>query len=193
MGQASKALVGLILLGYPIAIYLARDHFSPGQMLAGLLALLGVRALVAGWMTSGRAGRHWLLGMLLLVAAVVVGVAGTGLRMQWLRFYPMVFDLGVASVFIGSLFTRQPLVERISRAFHREPLAPQVVRYTRHVTEAWGALMILIALISLYTALASPLRMWSLFNGVIVYVILVVTFVSEYAIRRHLRRKWKTA
>lgn len=193
VSHVAKALIGLVLLAYPVAIYLARDHFTPSQMLAGLLALLGVRSLVAGWILRVHAVRQWVLGAALLLAAVAMALAGNWVRLEWLRFYPVLFDLAVAGMFLGSLFTERSLIERIASLFHREPLSANTIRYARHVTEAWAALMIVIALVATYTAVVSPLATWSLFNGVIVYVVLGAFFAGEYALRRHMKRKWGEA
>lgn len=187
-----KMAMGAILLGYPVAIYLAHDHFTPSQMLAGLLILLALRSLVSAWVLRRRVTQQVALAVVLGVAAAVVLVHFGHVRMHWLRFYPMLFDLGVAAMFFGSLFTARPLVERIARIFHPD-LPPSGVRYTRRVTQAWAALMLLIALVSLYTAMAGSLRFWSLFNGLIVYAVIALAFVCEYAVRRHVKRKWEAA
>ncbi len=190
--HALKLLVGVALLGYPVAIYVAHEHLSPSQMLAGLLWLLGLRAWVAAWVTRRRVTQQRVLGAVLVAAALLVLWRVHDVDMDWLRFYPMLFDLGVAAVFFGSLFTTRPLVERIARVFHPD-LPPSGVRYTRRVTRAWGVLMVLVAAVSLYTALAASLRTWSLFNGVIVYLVIGVAFACEYLMRRRVKRHWGAA
>ncbi len=190
--RAVKVMVGVALLAYPVAIYFAREHATPSQLLAGLLGLLALRALASAWVLRRRVGMQLGLAALLALAALAVLLAFGQVRMHWLRFYPMLFDLGVAAMFFGSLFTVRPLVERIARVFHPD-LPPSGVAYTRRVTQAWGVLMVLVALVSLYTALAGSLRFWSLFNGVIVYVVIALAFACEYAVRRHVKHKWEAA
>lgn len=187
-----KMAMGAILLGYPVAIYFAHDRFTPSQLLAGLLILLALRSLVSAWVLRRRVAQQVALAVVLGVAAAVVLARFGQVRMRWLRFYPMLFDLGVAAVFFGSLFTARPLVERIARIFHPD-LPPSGVRYTRRVTQAWAALMLLIALVSLYTAMAGSLQFWSLFNGLIVYAVIAVAFVCEYVLRQHVKHKWEAA
>lgn len=189
MQRGAKLLVALVLLGYPILIYLLHGRLNPAQLLAGLLALLGLRSLVAAWMLRRWVARQVVLGVVLLIAAGVVLLAFHGVRMHWLRFYPMLFDLAVAAIFFGSLLGDMPLVERFARAM-RHDLPPEGVAYTRQVTWAWGVLMTLIGLISLGTALDGSLRWWSLFNGLIVYALIGLAFALEYALRCHLKRKW---
>ncbi len=189
-GRSVKTLVAVVLLAYPVAIYFLQGHFSPSQMLTGLLALLGLRALVSAWVLRRRVGWQLALAALLWLGAAAVWLVFREVEMRWLRFYPMLFNLAVAAVFLGSLASGRPLVERIARTL-RHDLPVAAVVYTRRVTWAWGLLMIAIALVSLYTAVDASLRLWSLFNGVLVYVIIGLAFACEYALRCHLRRKWR--
>lgn len=189
--QMVKGLVGAVLLGYPVAIYFAHGHFTPSQLLAGLLGLLSLRALVSAWVLRQRVAQQAALAILLALAAAAVLMRFGDVRMSWLRFYPMLLDLGVAAIFFGSLFTARPLVERIARVFYPD-LPPSGVRYTRRVTEIWSAVMLVITLVSLATALAGSLRVWSLFNGLIVYGIIALTFACEYAVRCRYKHQWET-
>jgi uncharacterized membrane protein len=194
-----KLVIGGVLLVYPLAMYVADSYLTPSQLLAGLLALLAIRSLVAAWVArqmgvsthrTALAARQVGLAALLLIGAAIALVAFPDIRMQWLRFYPMLFNLLVFAIFFGSLFTDMPLVERFARMM-RHDLPPQGVVYTRYVTWAWSGLLLLVALVSLYTAVDASFRFWSLYNGVIVYCVIGVAFVCEYATRRHLRRKWE--
>lgn len=184
-----RALIGVLVLAYPIAIYLAHAQLTAGQLLAGLLALLALRSLLAAAIVRRRVALQSALAMALFVAALLAVWFGEPVRMQWLRLYPMLLDMAVAAVFFGSLWTARPLVERIARVFEPE-LPPRAQHYTRQVTCFWGVLMTVVALLSLATALFAPLRVWSLFNGGVVYVILGGAFALEYLVRRCLQRRW---
>lgn len=186
----TRLLVGIVLLGYPVLIYLLHGQADPAQLLAGLLILLGLRALVSAWVLRRRVGWQVTLAAVLFAGAAIVLLAFHDVRMHWLRFYPMLFDLAVAAAFLGSLTGRQSLVERFARAM-RHDLPPEGVIYTRRVTWAWGILMIAVAAASLYTAVDATLQQWSLFNGLLVYVVIGAAFAVEYAVRRHMRRRWR--
>ncbi|HET7268156.1 MAG TPA: hypothetical protein VFJ15_08610 [Oleiagrimonas sp.] len=185
-----RLLVAIVLLGYPVLIYLLHGYLDPAQLLAGLLGLLGLRALVSAWVLKRRIGWQVTLAVALWIAAAGVLLAFGDVRMHWLRFYPMLFDLAVAAAFLGSLAARQSLVERFARAM-RHDLPPEGVIYTRRVTWAWGLLMVAIALVSLYTAVSASLQQWSLFNGLVVYAVIALAFAVEYAVRRYMRRRWR--
>ena len=129
---------------------------------------------------------------LLIATATLVLLLLPHVTLDWLRLYPMLLALCVFCMFFGSLFTGMPLVERIARMM-RSDMPPQAVAYCRRVTQAWCILLLVNASISLYTALAASYRVWTLYNGVIVYFLFGAMFAGEYLLRLHLHRKWAAA
>ena len=187
-----KLIVVGALLIYPIAIYIADDYLSPSLLMAGLLLLLAARLLVAAWINQTK--RFWsiALAVIMLIAALVVPLTMPDIKLIYLRLYPMLLTLLIFAFFFGSLFTRMPLAERLARMAHHE-LPPQGVIYTRHLTWIWCGVLLCNALVSLYTAIGTSFKAWSLYNGVIVYFLLGGVFVCEYIVRTYLRRKWAVA
>lgn len=190
--KAAKLVVAAALLVYPLAIYFMQNALKPSELLAGLLLLFAARTLLAAWIGNLRRMLSALIAAVLFAAAVTVVLWLPGLKINWLRYYPMLLDLAAFAVFFGSLFTRMPLVERFARLV-RDDLPPQGVRYTRQVTWAWSGLLLAVAAGSLYTAVAAPLRIWSLYNGLIVYLIFGAAFGCEYIVRTYLRHRWAAA
>jgi len=183
--------VGALII-YPIAIYFADDFLSPSQLIAGLMLLLAARLLVAAWLNPAK--RFWIiaLAVIMIVAAIVVPLLMPDIKLMYLRLYPMLLTLLVFAFFFGSLFTRMPLAERFARMQYHE-LPSQGVIYTRHLTWVWCGVLLCNALVSLYTAIATSFEVWSLYNGVIVYVLFGSVFACEYVVRLRLRRKWAPA
>jgi len=183
--------VGALII-YPIAIYFADDYLSPSLLIAGLLLLLAARLLVAAWINQTK--RLWsiALAVIMLVAALVVPLLMPDIKLMYLRLYPMLLTLLVFAFFFGSLFTRMPLAERFARMQYRD-LPAQGVIYTRHLTWVWCGVLLCNALVSLYTAIATSFEVWSVYNGVIVYLLFGSVFACEYVVRLRLRRKWAAA
>ena len=67
------------------------------------------------------------------------------------------------------------------------------VAHCRRVTQAWCVVLLVNILISIYTAFATSLQFWSLYNGVIVYFGFGAMLLGEYLLRIRLRRKWEAA
>lgn len=187
-----KLLVAGALLIYPVAIYLADGYLAPNQLLAGLLLLIAGRLLVIIWLKRENRLRNSLICAALIVAAVLAILLFSSFRIQWLRFYPIFFNIAAFAVFFSSLFTGMPLVERMARLINHD-FPQQAIGYTRRVTWVWSIILLLNTFVSLYTAFGTSFRFWSLYNGVIMYVLFGAVFLVEYLVRTWLRRKWAAA
>ena len=190
--DAAKSVVVGTLFVYPVAIYFADGYLTPTQLLAGLLFLFAVRVLLAAWIKPQHHNRDLLFAALLALAAFLVLFFLPSVRLDWLRLYPALISLGVFAAFFGSLFTERSMVERIARVLHPD-LPPQGVVHCRRVTQAWCLVLAANVAVSVYTAFATSLRIWSLYNGVIIYCVFGAMLLGEYLLRLQLRRKWEGA
>jgi uncharacterized membrane protein len=76
----------------------------------------------------------------------------------------------------------------------QEPNLPdEVVPYTRRVTQLWCVFFIINAGISFYTACCMSLDMWTLYNGLIAYILMGLIFAVEWLVRQFVRKKYKVA
>jgi uncharacterized membrane protein len=168
-------------LAYPFVVYFTIRTVTPILIVAGLLAVLGLRLLFA------RTGERRNL------APYLFGAIGTLSLAYWvptfgLKVYPIVVNLGLAIVFGLSLMFTPTAIERIARI--REPhLSPAGVSYTRKVTVVWTAFFLINAGISVWTVVAGSLELWTIYNGLIAYVAIGVVFATEYAVRLTLRNR----
>jgi uncharacterized membrane protein len=79
------------------------------------------------------------------------------------------------------------LVERLARLTTPD-LPPRGVRYTRRVTQVWCLFFIVNAALTTLTILHGDLALWSLYNGLISYVLIGVLMGGEWLVRRHVMR-----
>lgn len=94
------------------------------------------------------------------------------------------------AVFGGSLWTAMPLVERLARL--REPnLPPEGVRYTRNVTRVWCVFFIVNGSIALLTVMKGDMQLWTLWNGMIAYILMGTLMATEWLIRQRVMKKVK--
>lgn len=170
----------LITLVYPLAIWLGHGEAEP-RLFAGLLLLAALTRL---WtMKAGNAGRWWLAGALLLAAATLWGNAWMPLKL-----YPVLVSGVMLGVFGYSLVSPPSLIERLARL--KEPELPAAaIAYTRHVTQVWCAFFLVNGSIALATALWATPAIWSLYNGVISYLLMGALFGGEYLVRMRFRRR----
>lgn len=178
-------LVNAALAVYPLAVYWAEPHISANAMLAGFLLLAGVRLAAAA--AGCRRRRLAISAAIVCTGAGIASLCGGGLPLEDVRLYPVVINSALFALFFGSLFTRQPLVERIARLTDPD-LPSAAVRYTRRVTWLWSGVTLFNTAAAAYTALFAPLRVWSLYNGLIVYLVIGTVFGLELIVRRRYRR-----
>ena len=80
------------------------------------------------------------------------------------------------------------MIERFARI--REPNLPmRAISYTRRVTQVWCIFFFVNGAIALVTALWASPATWTLYNGLIAYVMMGLLFAGEYVVRWHFKRQ----
>jgi uncharacterized membrane protein len=130
---------------------------------------------------ASRLGRWLVVGALLLFVVTVWSN-----QLLPLKLYPFLMNVLTLGLFGYSLIYPPTMVERIARITEPD-LPPEGVQYTRRVTQAWCLFFVLNGSLALYTTLWTSEEVWSLYNGVIAYLMMGVMFGGEYLIRRRVR------
>ena len=86
------------------------------------------------------------------------------------------------AIFSWSLLSPPSLIERLARIQHPD-LPPEGIIYTRRVTQVWCGFFIVNGGIALATALWSSFEVWSLYNGLIAYLLMGILLGGEYIVR----------
>jgi len=169
-------------MAYPLLVYFGTTVLSPMLLVLIGLSLMSIRLFVMRqnadikiWKIAFLIASFGLVGMLFLNAHMAV------------QAYPVVVSLSVASIFGLSLLYPPTMVERIARLM--EPnLPPSGVIYTRRVTMVWTIFLLMNALISVATSIWGTLAQWTLWNGLISYLLMGMLFVGEIIVRRIVRQ-----
>jgi uncharacterized membrane protein len=167
--------IGLLTTLYPFAVYFGTQYLPPWKIASVLMVLLGLR-LIASYSI-----KHWSYP-LLIVGIMYFGVAIWSNQLLTLRFYPVIANAAMLLLFAWSLYSPPSLIERIARIQHPN-LPPEGVIYTRRVTQIWCGFFSINGSIALATALWSSMETWSLYNGLIAYILMGILFAAEYLIR----------
>ncbi|MGR8951568.1 MAG: hypothetical protein ACU83V_04045 [Gammaproteobacteria bacterium] len=168
-------VVGLLTLAYPFGVYFGIRYFEPWKMAAVLIALLALRQAAGAYQMRG--------SLLLLGGGLAFGAVAVWRNdLITLRLYPVVVNGVMLAAFAWSLRRPPTVVERLARL--RDPdLPPSGILYTRRVTQVWCGFFILNGGIALATALWASVELWSLYNGLIAYLLMGVLFGGEYWVR----------
>jgi len=174
-----NVLTGALTLLYPLAIWLGHGSVEP-RWLAGLLLLTVATRLPS--LALNATARWSAAGALLLVALAVASNAVLPLKL-----YPVLVNGAMLAAFGLTLVAGPSMIERLARL--REPdLPPAAVRYTRRVTQAWCVFFVINGALALATALFASEAVWSLYNGVIAYLLMGAMFGGEYLLRMRFKR-----
>ena len=167
-----------LLTAYPVVIHAAVIN---GYAVAALLMLL----VVPVFLTSRSRARGLFAALAVTAAVSLLAATLEGSEQLLLYLMPVLINAILAVIFARTLLPGEtPLVTRFSILL-RGKLEPQVVSYTRRVTQVWTLFFILLALESLLLALFAPLEIWSLFANILNYLLAGLLFAGEYFFRVH--------
>lgn len=167
---------------YPGLVYIGQGRVSPLTFIAFVLALIGLRLAVA----DREAFNLWRFPF----AATAVGVVVISFLDSTLavKAYPVLINFGLAALFGLSLLRPPSMVERIARL--REPDLPRdAALYCWRVTAVWALFGAVNGSVAWGTAVWGTLEMWTLWNGLIAYILMGVLFAGEMMVRSVVRRR----
>lgn len=168
--SAVKAALSIFAAAYPFVVFFAiRRGFS-------LLALSLILLLVL--IVNFALYRRVLVLAMGLALLVLVALSGS---FECFKLYPVFMNLAFASLFGFSLLGK-PLVQSIAERL-KGALPPQGVAYARKATIAWFVFLSCLSAIS-FATLFAPLEVWTIFNGMLSYILIALMFAAEYLVRR---------
>lgn len=169
-------------LFYPLLVYLSLPYAPPFLLIGIGLALIALRL----WgLRRDHAVVIW--GVALLVAAAGLMVLSILSPDFAVKAYPSLISAAVACVFAASLIWPPSVIERIARI--QEPnLSADGQLYTRRVTQVWTVFLLANTAIATATALWGTIEHWTLWNGLISYLLMGGLFFGEIVLRRFFRR-----
>lgn len=186
MMRLLSLLAGGGLLAYPIAVYWGLTHWGGSTLIVILLLAFALRLLpgvapVREWLLLGR--------LLACVGLLLTALSALFSAQHWLLYYPVAVSLALLCLFGWSLTQPMSLVERLARL--QEPELPLAgVRYTRTVTRVWCGFFVINGGLAAATVWHGDLALWSLYNGLVSYLLMGLLMAGEYLVRRRVKRRF---
>lgn len=181
MRRLIPLLLPLVGVLYPFVLYFGMGKVSPPVF----ALVLGAVWLIRAPSLLREPGGRWMIGVALVYCATL-SFTGEPLMLQW---YPVLMNALLMVVFGITLIHGPPFIERVARL--REPdLPPAAVRYTRVVTKVWTVFFALSGATSAALTLWGSLAWWTLYNGLISYLLVGFLFSVEWLLRQRLRRSF---
>ena len=174
------AFVGLLAL-YPFIVY-----FGIRVLPASFFGLLLAALVVLRFSVVRSDERAMALPVMLLLLAYAIAASVVG-RTQALLYYPVLVNGLLCAIFARSLHKGEPLLLRLVRA-RGMPMSEHAPGYLTRLTAVWAGFFAANGLVALWTTTA-PLEVWTLYNGLISYLLVALLMLGEWLFRRHYKRR----
>lgn len=183
MHKFIKSLVIVLIVLYPFIIYFGLKYLSPSQIGLMLLLLFAVRAFLVRGENSVRAR---LIILTVIAGSILAGLAWFFGKTDSLLWYPVAINVVLFLVFTRSLVFPPTVIEMLARVTEGD-LPEKAIRYTRKVTIVWSIFFVFNSLVAVWTVLYGGMQLWTLYNGLIAYILMGILFGVEFMIRRRVR------
>lgn len=176
-------LLAVLTVIYPFIVYTSLEAWGPGTLAMGLLVILTVRVLLR---RDFRQPEQYL--QLVLVGGLCV-LAAWFQSEDLLRYYPVAMSLAFSGFFAVSLRSDTSMIERFANWSGDQEFETHQRRYMRQLTKVWALVLLLNASVAAYTACCMSLASWTVYNGLIAYIVLGVLGFGELVYRHFYRKK----
>ncbi len=182
-GRLLTVAVTLLLVLYPLLVYVGIQQLGPRVLAAILLAAALARLVIAKISGKVLGNSAWLL----LAAAAATGLTLVTGSVFGLKIYPVLVS-GVLLVLFGISLWRPPsMIERFARLQQPDLPAPAIA-YTRKVTWVWCGFFVVNGAVATATIFAGD-YWWALYNGLVSYLLIGLLLAVEYLVRLRVQKR----
>ena len=178
---ASKAFKFIFVVAYPVVVFYGLRRHNTRQ-----ISLIILTAVIIGALSAARGANRQHLWEILRLPLMVIGSIVIAVSLddfRFILFLPVIISAELLFGFASSLREPVSMIERYARMVEPD-LSEEKITYCRKVTIAWCVFFVVNGAIAGALALFAPLVWWTIYAGLISYVLIGVMFATEYAIRR---------
>ncbi len=175
-------IISMILIAYPFLVYFGLQHIEPRSLALWILLLLLLRFWVAQKQMKWENIRL-LIPITLAGSALCLIIVALN-NMILVQFYPIVINVVLFLLFVSTLIKPPSMIERLAR-LTTPNLPKHAISYTRNVTLIWCIFFIFNVIMATLTTFYATLEMWTLYNGLIAYILMGLIFIIEYGVRQY--------
>lgn len=192
MGRILTIVLSIL---YPCLVFVGLTVFkTPPRVLSLCVAVVVAFNFLS--ITGKRAPRGGLslsaIALPAALGALVVAVALTNSE-RLLKFYPVLVSASLLGTFGFTLLRPPSMILRFAtvqdKALAEKPDFPRTERYCRNVTVVWCVFFFINMSMALYTTFFASSFAWSLYNGLISYILIGILFVGEMVVRPYFQKK----
>ena len=177
-------ITNILFVFYPFIIYLSL-HYQHVELAIFYLIFLFVLRLIT--LPKLFSNIKWLSKVVTCFGLLLTIISWLFSKYQLLLFYPVAINLIFFIVFSYSLTQPQTIIEKFAEMKDRQ-LPDQAVQYIRNVTIFWCIFFIFNGTIALATCLLENIYWWTIYNGLISYLLIGICLGVEWLIRQKFQR-----
>ncbi len=172
--------MAILLIGYPIIVYVVIKYFGVRAAALLLIVLLIPRAI-----RLKIHNRENLLPILVQVVGVLLLASLTLIFKNplFLQQLPVLISLFLFCSFGYTLFKQPPMIERFARLV-QDDLTRDECAHCRVATYIWLGFFLIHAVIIETLTLVASFDAWTVYTGVLGYIIMGIIFSGEYIVRK---------
>ncbi len=175
-------VAAVAMVAYPVGVYFAFAHL-PARIASLVLLAVFVPAVVA---RLGGKTRQVVVPLAFL-PAVTVGLLGVSAVLDTVDvalLVPVAINAALLSGFVFTLWREPPMIERFAR-LQVDDLSSAELRWCRGWTWGWAAFFFVNGAVALVLARGADLQAWTVYNGLVAYVLMGTMFGVEYVLRKY--------
>ncbi|MCF6767506.1 hypothetical protein L3V86_03910 [Thiotrichales bacterium 19S11-10] len=190
MKRLVQSLLLILVIAYPLIIYFGLSFISLRYVILMVMFLFFIRLLFINRKKQSKSVIPISLIILMTILGIFLCLFSLVFNSEYLlKLYPFMINVLLFITFLYSFINPPTMIERFAQIIEKKALPKEAIRYMRKVTVAWVIFFFINGLIAFITASYSSLKIWSLYNGLIAYILIALMFLIEYIIRLRVKKR----
>ncbi len=185
MKSLAKFFIILVIILYPFIIFASLNSLSIKYVSLIVILIFILRLLILRKDSNITWKLITIVGIILAVVTILIN------NITAMLLYPVFVNVSLLCIFCYSLLQEKSLITKLAMRMSKEPLSMYAIKYTWYVTFAWCIFFAINASISILTVIIGSIKIWTLYNGFISYILIGSMMLIEIIIRTIVRRHFE--
>lgn len=190
----------IVSILYPFFVFAGMVYFkmSP-RVFVAVLACLLLLNLLADWGSFKKGGSKKMFILRLIGMTLAIGIIATLVIVTddagYSKLYPVIISVLFFGVFSFSLIKPPTIIWRLASMQDKKlavnPHREKIASYCRKVTVIWCVFFVFNGSMAVFTTFFASDIVWSVYNGLISYILMGLLFGIEFLVRKRVQRSYE--